>query len=73
MWALADESSGYLIGLYRRACEHADGVIDDLDLDAPARVAQWPETSRNTTLGFCWSGWPPRPPTTRVTRISSGS
>jgi len=52
MWALADESSGYLIGLYRRACEHADGVIDDLDLDAPARVAHWPETRRDTTLGF---------------------
>src|SRR5271165_2638322 len=26
MWALPGESSGYLTGLYRRACEHADGV-----------------------------------------------
>lgn len=38
--------------LYRRACEHADGVIRELDLDAPARVAHWPEDKRGTTLGF---------------------
>jgi hypothetical protein len=45
-------SSEYLIGLYHRACEHADRVIDELDLDAPARVAHWPEARRDTTLGF---------------------
>ena len=52
MWAQPGESSGYLIGLYHRACEHADKVIDELDLDAPARVAHWPEDRRGTTLGF---------------------
>ena len=52
MWALPGESSADLIGLYRRACEHADRVIDELDLDAPARVAHWPEARRDTTLGF---------------------
>jgi hypothetical protein len=52
MWALPGESSADLIGLYRRACEHADRVIDELDLDAPARVAHWPEGERGTTLGF---------------------
>jgi hypothetical protein len=52
MWALSGESSEYITGLYRRACEHADGVIDELDLDAPARVAHWPEDKRDTTLGF---------------------
>ena len=52
MWARPEESSGYLIGLYRRGCEHADTVIDDLGLDAPARVAHWPEAKRDTTLGF---------------------
>ena len=52
MWALPDESSEYLIGLYQRACAHADQVIDELDLDAPARVAHWPEARRDTTLGF---------------------
>jgi Protein of unknown function (DUF664) len=52
MWALPGESSGYLTGLYRRACEHADEVIRELDLDAPAQVAHWPEDRRGTTLGF---------------------
>jgi len=46
-----DESSEYLIGLYRRACAHADGVIADLDLEAPATVAHWPQGRRDTTLG----------------------
>jgi hypothetical protein len=52
MWALPGESSGYLTGLYCRACEHADEVIRELDLDAPAQVAHWPEGKRGTTLGF---------------------
>ncbi|TWD83906.1 uncharacterized protein DUF664 [Kribbella amoyensis] len=50
MWPLPSESSEYLIGLYRRACEHADRTIDELDLDAPAEVAHWPEGARSTTL-----------------------
>jgi hypothetical protein len=52
MWAQPGESSEYIIGLYGRACAHADLVIDDLGLDAPARVAHWPEHRRDTTLGF---------------------
>jgi hypothetical protein len=52
MWATADESSEYLIGLYRRACAHADGVIAALDLVSPASVAHWPQDRRDTTLGF---------------------
>ena len=52
MWATPDESSEYLIGLYRRACAHADQTIADLDLDARGRVAHWPEDRRDTTLGF---------------------
>jgi hypothetical protein len=51
MWAKPDESSEYIIGLYRRACAHADGVIAELDLDAPGSVAHWPEDRRKTTLG----------------------
>ena len=50
MWATADESSEDLIALYRRACEHGDKTIDELDLDAPASVAHWPEERRHTTL-----------------------
>jgi hypothetical protein len=51
MWAKAGESSDYIIGLYQRACAHADDVIGKLDLDAPGTVAHWPENRRNTDLG----------------------
>ncbi len=51
MWVKADESSEYVIGLYRRACAHADEVVADLDLDSPGSVAHWPESRRATTLG----------------------
>jgi hypothetical protein len=51
MWAKADESSEHLLGLYRRACAHADRVIDTLDLEAPGSVAHWPQDRRETTLG----------------------
>jgi hypothetical protein len=51
MWAKADESSEYIIGLYRRACAHADSVIAALDLEAPGSVAHWPKDRRDTTLG----------------------
>jgi hypothetical protein len=51
MWAAPEESSEYIIGLYRRACAHADGVIAELDLESPAAVAHWPQDRRDTTLG----------------------
>jgi Protein of unknown function (DUF664) len=51
MWARPEESSEYIIGLYRRACAHADGVIAALDLQAPGSVAHWPADRRETTLG----------------------
>jgi hypothetical protein len=51
MWAKADESSDYLIGLYHRAAAHGDAAIDELDLGSPGRVPHWPEERRDTTLG----------------------
>jgi len=51
MWARPEESSEYIIGLYRRACAHADGVIAALGLEAPGSVAHWPEERRETILG----------------------
>lgn len=51
MWAKPGESTSYVTGLYRRACEHADGVIAALDLDSPGSVAHWPADRRETTLG----------------------
>ena len=51
MWAKPAESSEYIIGLYQRACAHADSVIAARDLDAPGSVAHWPADRRETTLG----------------------
>ena len=51
MWATPDESSEYLIGLYRRACAHADLALTELELDSAALVAHWPRDRRATTLG----------------------
>jgi Protein of unknown function (DUF664) len=50
MWATPDQSSGYIVGLYRRACAHADLVTENLDLDSPGFVAHWPDGQRDTTL-----------------------
>lgn len=51
MWATADESRDYIVGLYRAANAHADGSIAELALDARAYVEWWPEQRRNTTFG----------------------
>jgi len=51
MWATADESREYIVGLYRRASAFADGTIEELSIDAPGRVAWWGERG-NVTLGL---------------------
>ncbi len=51
LWATADESRDHLVGLYRRAGDHADLVLGELGPTAPASVPWWPEESRQTTLG----------------------
>jgi len=51
MWATPEESSEYLIGLYRGACAHGDPTIDRLDLDTVGSVAHWAPERRSTTLG----------------------
>jgi hypothetical protein len=50
MWATPDESSDYIIGLYHRACAHADQTIAELHLDATGEVSWWPEGKRALTL-----------------------
>jgi hypothetical protein len=52
MWATPQEPAGYIVAIYQRACAHADSVITELDLDAPATVEHWPAGRRDTTLGF---------------------
>ena len=51
MWATPDESSEAIVGLYQRACAHADRTVEALDLDAPGSVAHWPDDRKDTTLG----------------------
>lgn len=51
MWATPDESSDALVGLYHRACAHADRTVEALALDAPGSVAHWPDDRKDTTLG----------------------
>jgi hypothetical protein len=59
MWARPEESSEYIIGLYQRACTHADLTITQLELDAPGSVAHWEQDERQTTLGaiLTWMVW----------------
>ncbi|MFC5638009.1 DinB family protein [Streptomyces bullii] len=50
MWATAEESSEEIIGLYRRAWQHADATIADLPLDATGHVPWWPTERSEVTL-----------------------
>lgn len=50
MWATADESSDYVIDLYRQICAHSDVTIAELPLDAQGHVPHWPEDRATVTL-----------------------
>lgn len=50
MWATAEESREDVVGLYHRVAKQADATIEALPLDAPGRVAWWPEEHREVTL-----------------------
>ncbi|MEO3744868.1 DinB family protein [Plantactinospora sp. B5E13] len=50
MWATADESREWIVGLYRRVWAHADTTINTLGLDAVGRVAWWPKDRNEVTL-----------------------
>jgi len=52
MWAMADESRAYILGLYERACAHSDETVAALELNARGSVPHWPEERRETTMGF---------------------
>lgn len=51
MWVTPNESSDYLVELYRAAWAHSDSAFDDLSLAAPAHVEWWSEGQRDTTFG----------------------
>ena len=50
MFATADESREFIVGLYRRAWAHADVTIGALALDATGRVPWWPADRNEVTL-----------------------
>ena len=50
LWATPDESREEVLGLYRRAWEHADETIGRLDLEARGHVPWWPEGRDEVTL-----------------------
>lgn len=50
MWATAQESTAYIVDLYRRVWAFADETIADRDLDAVAAVPWWPAERRTVTL-----------------------
>lgn len=50
MWATADESSEFIVDLYREAWLHADKTIESNDLDTVGRVLHWPVERQEITL-----------------------
>jgi hypothetical protein len=50
MWVAPGETTDYIVGLYRRACAHADSTIETLDLDEVGTVSWWAEGKREVTL-----------------------
>ncbi|WP_219462762.1 DinB family protein [Nonomuraea rhizosphaerae] len=50
LWATATESREQIVGLYHRACAHADATIDALTLESAGRVPWWPAGRDTVTL-----------------------
>ena len=50
MWATADESSEYILDLYKRVWAHSDATIEALPLSAEASVPWWAPEANPVTL-----------------------
>ena len=50
LWAAPEESSAYIIRVYREATTHADETIRRLDLGSPGHLTHW-SGDQQTTLG----------------------
>lgn len=50
MWATAEQSREYVVGLYHRVWAHSDATIDTLALDAVGHVPWWPPDRSEVTL-----------------------
>ncbi|MEV4310712.1 DinB family protein [Actinocrispum sp. NPDC049592] len=51
MWATADQSREYIVGLYKEVWRYSDQSIAEVALDAPAEVQWWSQEKRHTTFG----------------------
>ncbi|MBM6405797.1 DUF664 domain-containing protein [Phycicoccus sp. CSK15P-2] len=51
MYARADESREWVVGLYREAWSLSDASLAELPLDHPAEPVWWPEDRGRTTFG----------------------
>lgn len=49
MWATAEQSREYIVGMYLRAWAHSDATIEALGPDAVGRVVWWPEEHSQAT------------------------
>ena len=50
LWATADESREFIVGLYRRVWAHAATTFDEVGLDGTGQVPWWPPERREVTL-----------------------
>lgn len=50
MWATAEQSREYVVGLYHRVWAHSDATIDALALDAVGHVPWWPPDRSEVTV-----------------------
>lgn len=50
MWATPEESSEYIVDLYRQIWTHSDRTIAELPLDAVGHVPHWPQERAEVTL-----------------------
>ncbi|MFE4696103.1 DinB family protein [Streptomyces sp. NPDC056738] len=50
MWATADETREFVVGLYHRAWAHADATIEALPLETTGTVPWWPPGKNEVTL-----------------------
>ncbi|MFE2301690.1 DinB family protein [Streptomyces sp. NPDC059445] len=50
MWATADETREFVVGLYHRAWAHADATIEALPLETTGTVPWWPAGKNEVTL-----------------------
>jgi hypothetical protein len=50
LYATPDESTEEIVGWYRRACEHSDRTIAELDADSLGTVGWWPQGHNQVSL-----------------------